>query len=245
MNIEFSGKRVLVTGAGQGIGRAVVKKLIQGNAHVIAISKTQSNLESLRAECPSRLETVCVDLSDWDATKLAVEKIGPVHLLVNNAAITSVKPFLDVKPEDIDGLVAVNVKAVVNVSQVVIKGMLERGQGGAIVNVSSKASLIGLKNHTVYCACKSALDSITRVMALEFGPHQIRVNSVNPTVVMTEMGRKAWGEPSVAAPVLNRIPMGKFADEEDVVNGILYLLSDKAGMINGIALPIDGGFLSG
>lgn len=243
MDIGLSGKRILVTGAGQGIGRAIVKKLAACQAHVIALSRTESYLESLKKECPG-IDTVVVDLSNWQATRDAIEKIGAVQLLVNNAAVTSVKPFLEVKEEDINLLMSVNVKAVINVSQVVIKGMLERGEGGAIVNLSSKASMIGLKDHTVYCASKSALDSITRVMALEFGPRQIRVNAVNPTVVMTPMGREVWSDPVVAAPVLSRIPMGRFADEEDVVNAVLYLLSDKAGMINGVTLPIDGGFLA-
>lgn len=244
--MDFNGKRVLVTGAGQGIGRAVAKKLYERNARVVALSKTMANLDNLKQECPN-IEVICTDLKDWNDSREQIKAIEPVHLLVNNAAVTSVKPFLEILPEDIDQLVSVNVKGIINVSQVVIQGILDRndGAGGSIVNISSKASKCALKNHTVYCACKAAVDSITGVMALEFGPHKIRVNAVNPTVVLTAMGRKAWSDPTVANPLLARIPMGKFADECDVVNAVLFLLSDQAAMINGVTLPIDGGYLVG
>uniref|UniRef100_A0A8B9HIF1 Dicarbonyl/L-xylulose reductase n=1 Tax=Astyanax mexicanus TaxID=7994 RepID=A0A8B9HIF1_ASTMX len=93
-------------------------------------------------------------------------------------------------------------------------------------------------------ATKGALDLLTRVMALELGPHQIRVNSVNPTVVMTDMGKIGWSDPVKAKTMTSRIPLGKFAEVEDVVNSILFLLSDKSAMTNGVTLPIDGGFLA-
>ncbi|KAK2183758.1 hypothetical protein NP493_296g00031 [Ridgeia piscesae] len=186
------------------------------------------------------IRTVCVDLADWATTRKAVEDIGPVDLLVNNAGLGGGVAFLDTTEAEIDSKFAVNVKAVINVSQVVAKGMVARGQGGAVVNISSMATRIGLQDHLAYCASKGAVDQITRVMALELGPHQIRVNSVNPTIVMTEMGRKAWGDPVKNAPMRSRTPLGKFAEVEDVVHAVLYVLSDKADMVNGITLFVDG-----
>eukprot|EP00058_Branchiostoma_floridae_P010074 XP_002595562.1 hypothetical protein BRAFLDRAFT_200739 [Branchiostoma floridae] len=129
-------------------------------------------------------------------------------------------------------------------SQIVAKGMVERGSGGSIVNVSSLASKCALKEHTSYCTSKGALDIMSKVMALELGPHKIRVNTVNPTVVMTDMGVKVWSDPVKAGPMLARIPLGKFVEVDDVVHAILYLLSDKAAMVNGTNLPIEGGFLT-
>lgn len=122
--------------------------------------------------------------------------------------------------------------------------MINRKVSGAIVNVSSQASQVGLPDHTAYCISKGALDQLTRVSATELGPHGIRVNSVNPTVVLTEMGKAAWSDNAKAAPMLARIPLRRFAEEEDVVNAIVFLLSDKASMINGTLLRVDGGFLS-
>lgn len=113
---------------------------------------------------------------------------------------------------------------------------------GSIVNVSSQASLKALQDHLVYCASKGALDQITRVCALELGPHGIRTNSVNPTVVETDMGKMAWSDPAKAGPMLSRIPLNKFAQISDVVDAVCFMLSDQADMLNGVILPIDGGF---
>ena len=128
--------------------------------------------------------------------------------------------------------------------QVAAQSMKSRGVPGAIVNVSSQASEVGLPDHTAYCVSKGALDQLTRVMAVELGPANIRVNSVNPTVVLTEMGKAAWSDEAKAAPMLARIPLRRFAEEQDVVNAIVFLLSDKAAMVNGAFLPVDGGFWS-
>ncbi|KAI0211725.1 L-xylulose reductase [Lamellibrachia satsuma] len=118
--------------------------------------------------------------------------------------------------------------------------MVDRGKGGAIVNISSIASHMALSLYTSYCASKGALDQVTRVMALELGSHQIRTNSVNPTAVMTDMGRCAYSDPARRVATLARTPQGKFAEVTDVVHPVLYLLSDKADMINGVTFNVDG-----
>ncbi|XP_023197143.1 L-xylulose reductase isoform X1 [Xiphophorus maculatus] len=259
MEISFAGKRALVTGAGKGIGRSTALALARCGARVTAVTRTQADLNSLVQECPA-IVPVCVDLADWAATEAALKDVGPIDLLVNNAACTKLQPFLEVTPDQFDLLFNVNVKAVLHISQMVAGGMKARGSGGSIVNVSSQASQRALRDHTVYLipssesccviirpcsgATKGALDMLTKVMALELGPHQIRVNSVNPTVVMTKMGRLGWSDPEKAQTMKSRIPLGRFAEEEDVVNCILFLLSEKSSMINGVALPVDGGHLA-
>ncbi|XP_067860251.1 L-xylulose reductase [Heptranchias perlo] len=243
MEASLACKRALVTGAGKGIGRATAKALLECGAEVIAVTRTQSDLDSLIQECPKML-TACVDICNWEATEDALKDIGPVDLLVNNAAVASLQPFLEVTQEAFDKLFDTNVKALLHVSQIIAKGMKCRGEGGAIVNISSQASQCALQDHAVYCASKGAVDMLTKVMALELGPHKIRVNSVNPTVVMTAMGRIGWSDPAKSERMLSRIPLGKFAEVEDVVNAIIFLLSDKSAMINGVTLPVDGGFLA-
>ncbi|XP_077482108.1 L-xylulose reductase [Stigmatopora argus] len=243
MEISFKGKEALVTGAGKGIGRATALALAHYGANVTALTRTQSDLDSLVKECPAIIP-VCVDLADWKATEATLKNIGPFDLLINNAACAKLQPFLEVTPDQFDQSFNVNVKAVLNVSQIVARGMIARDSRGSIVNVSSQASQCALKNHTVYCATKAALDMLTKMMALELGPHQIRVNSVNPTVVMTEMGRRGWSDPEKAKTMTSRIPLGRFAEVDEVVNSILFLLSDKSTMINGVSLPVDGGFLA-
>ncbi|XDV45156.1 hypothetical protein PO909_013295 [Leuciscus waleckii] len=171
MEITFSGKRALVTGAGKGIGRATALALARCGSEVTAVTRTKADLDSLVQECPS-IKPVCVDLSDWDATAQALKDVGPVDLLVNNAACASLQPFLEVTPDQFDMSFSVNVKAALHVAQIVARGMKERGTGGSIVNISSQASQCALKDHAVYCATKGALDMLTRVMALELGPYQ-------------------------------------------------------------------------
>lgn len=114
--------------------------------------------------------------------------------------------------------------------------------GSAIVNVSSLASLVGVQAHSIYSASKSGLDSLTRSLALELGPRNIRVNSVNPTVILTRMGRENWSSPSKADPLKANIPLGRLGEVKEVVEPIVFLLSDKSSFINGHCLPIEGGY---
>ncbi|XP_016070900.1 PREDICTED: L-xylulose reductase-like [Miniopterus natalensis] len=194
-------------------------------------------------QCPG-IKPVCVDLSDWEATERALSGLGPMDLLVNNAAVALLQPFLEVTKEACDSSFGVNLRAVIQVSQIVARGLIARGAPGSIVNVSSQASQRALTNHTVYCATKGAMDMLTKVMALELGPHKIRVNAVNPTVVMTPMGKANWSDPLKAKTMLDRIPLGRFAEVEDVVGMILFLLSDRSSMTTGSTVPVDGGFLA-
>ncbi|CAF4923041.1 unnamed protein product [Pieris macdunnoughi] len=239
----FKGKRVLVTGAGQGIGRAIAIDLWRAGAIVVALSRTRSHLESLQNEYPS-ITIVDVDVADWEKTRNVVESLGHFDALVNNAAVAICQPFLECTPDAFDLMSNVNVKSIINISQVVAKKMIENNTKGAIVNISSQASKAALKDHTIYSASKAGLDAITRAMALELGPHGIRTNAVNPTVTMTAMAQVGWSDPEKADAMLSKIPLGRFAQVSEVSDVVLYLLSDKASMINGVELPIDGGFLA-
>ncbi|KAF2904623.1 hypothetical protein ILUMI_01561 [Ignelater luminosus] len=126
----------------------------------------------------------------------------------------------------------------------VAEDLIKRKKPGSIVNISSKASMAGLHDHTVYCASKGAVDAFTRAAALELGAHKIRINSVNPTVIMTELGRACWSDPAKTEPLLKKIPLGRFGEVHEVADAVLYLLSDKASLITGTCLPVDGGYLA-
>ncbi|KFM69898.1 L-xylulose reductase, partial [Stegodyphus mimosarum] len=211
MEANFRGKRALVTGAGRGIGRAVAVELAKRGADVIALSRTKVHLDELKNEIP-QVEIVCADISNWRETESVIKSLGPIDLLVNNAGVASLQDVGCVTEEEFDRCFSVNVKAVINISQVVANSLKERGASGSIVNISSQAALVAIPEHATYCASKGALDQLTKVMALELGPFQIRVNSVNPTVVLTEMGEKAWGDPKIGDPMKAKIPLGKFCE---------------------------------
>jgi L-xylulose reductase len=238
---DFNQKRVLVTGAGKGIGREIAAMLHRFNARVVALSRTEADLQNLQNEIGC--ETIVAELGDADAARKAAERVGEIDLLVNNAAIAILEPFLKTSLEAWDKTFAVNLRAVLIVSQVVARQMIDRGVAGAIVNVSSMASFQALHDHAAYCASKAGLDQLTAVMAVELGQYGIRVNSVNPTVVLTEMGKRAWSDPVKGGPMLARIPLRRFAECEDIASVVCFLLTEGAAMLNGLALRIDGGFL--
>jgi len=238
---EFAGKTALITGAGKGIGRTTAKLLAQRGARVIALSRAADDLNTLKEE--TGCETLCVDLADAAAALEAARAAQPVDLLVNCAGMVELQPFLDTTVEAFDRTIAVNLRAALIVSQQCARSMIERGVKGAIVNVSSVSAQIGFPLHAAYCASKSGLDGLTRVMAIELGEHGIRVNAVNPTVTMTPMGEKAWSDPAKSGPVLARIPLHRFVQPLEVANTIAYLLSDESSMVNGVSMIVDGGLL--
>jgi L-xylulose reductase len=205
MAYRLDGKRALVTGGSRGIGQTIVRALVDAGAKVIAFGKSSENLDKMKLDLPM-VETVSVDLMimNWDDTRREVEQLGPIDYLVNNAGIQICQPFLEADKESLDATLDVNIKAVFNVSQVVARGMVKDGRPGAIVNVSSIGSKRAAPDHSVYSLTKAALDTLTRHMAFELGKHSIRVNSVQPTIIMTEMGLNTWGDPAKAAPMLQR-----------------------------------------
>ena len=239
--MDFSGKSVLVTGAGKGIGHATATFLAARGAEVAALSRSAADLERLQAEIGCRIRAV--DLADARDARAAAEEMSPVDLLVNCAGTTELDAFVDLPVETFDLLMAVNCRAPLIVSQVYARDRLARGLPGAIVNVSSLSSFIGFADHAAYCASKGALDGLTRVMANELGRQGIRVNAVNPVVTLTPMAEKAWSDPAKSGPMLSRIPLGRFVQPTEVASAIAYLLSDAAAMVNGVCLPVDGGFL--
>ena len=238
--VRFDGQRVLVTGAGKGIGRTTAKLLAAQGASVVALTRAAADLESLEAEIGC--ETIACDLNDPVATRTAAIAAQPIDLLVNNAGTTELESFLDTSVETFDKIMNVNAKAPMILAQECARDMIRRGHKGAIVNVSSLASNHGLPDHTAYTASKGALDAMTRVWAVELGRHGIRVNTINPVVTLTPMAVKAWSDQAKADGMLNRIPLHRFAEPEDVADVILFLLSPNSAMVNGVCLLVDGGF---
>ena len=237
----FHSKHALVSGAGKGIGRAIALRLAALGAKVHAVSRTQADLDSLQEEVPD-IDVYNVDIADWDKTRTVVESIGPIQLLVNNAGITYPTPFLDVTKELLEIEFDINYKAAFNISQVVARGMVERGHGGSIVNVSSAASLKVARNLSVYSSSKAAMDMLTKTMAEELGPYNIRVNSVNPGVILTPLSLRTRFTSKVAIDYFKgRTPLRRLADIDELVNVTMFLLSDQASYVTGHIMPVEGG----
>lgn len=226
-----------------GIGRELVEALYNRGANVIGVSRSAGPLEELKTLMPdSRFTALQLDLSDWNKTREALANINvTLDGIVNNAGIAIIKPFIEMTEEDYDSVMNVNLKAVFNVIQTLLPKLKD---GGSIVNISSLAGLCGFEGHSVYSASKAGLDAFTKNLAVEMGPRKIRVNSVNPTVILTRMGRSNWSDPVKAGPLLSRIPLRRFGEVSEVVHPVLFLLSEKSSFINGNCLPIEGGLLA-
>ncbi|CAL8095739.1 unnamed protein product [Orchesella dallaii] len=244
----FSGRRVLITGAGKGLGYALVKKFYENNALVFALDKKQAYLDALKVEFPN-VTTICVDLRDWDETRRLVKSIAPIDHLVNNAAISGTSFFEDISPEQIDGLFSVNFKAVVNVSQAVVKGLIqhERAQGGTIVNISSVFDTTPSKGISIYSCTKAAILMLTKSLALELGDHGIRVNSISPAP--TAMLKEMFVSPNPkivheTQKVLDRQVIKRPVQPAEAADLVLFLSSPNSAMITGSSVPIDGGIFS-
>ncbi|WP_323122041.1 SDR family oxidoreductase [Burkholderia alba] len=240
IHCDFSGASVLVTGASSGIGRAVVEALCASGARVIAAARGAAALDRLADA--TGCTPLALDVGDEAAIERAFDGLAPLDGLVNCAGVAHLAAAVDTTGAAFDTVMAVNARGAALVARQAARGMIAARRPGSIVNVSSQAARVALDGHLAYCASKAAMDAITRVLCLELGPHGIRVNSVNPTVTLTPMAQQAWSEPAKRDAALRAIPLGRFAEPREVVDPILFLLSDAASMISGATLPVDGGY---
>ena len=246
MSGVLAGRRALVTGASRGIGAAVASALAAAGADVVLSGRDARSLESVAESLTGvRTAIITADLADpADVERLAaaaLDAFDGLDILVNNAGITFPELAADLTVGAWDATMAVNLRAPALLGARIGAAMAADG-GGSIVNIASLAGLRALPEHYAYAASKAALIMATKVLALELGPAGVRANAICPTVVLTEMGQQVWGEPKKAAPMLARIPLGRFGIPADVAAAVVWLASDASSMVNGAELPLDGGF---
>ena len=240
--MDLMGKSAIVTGGGKGIGRATVAHLTQLGAHVIAISRTQADLDALADEY--RCQGIAADLADPASARAAMAEAGTCDYLINCAGTNVLESVLEMTDAGYDTVMDINLRATLVCAQEFARSCIAADRGGAIVNVTSIAAHRGFADHLCYAASKAGVEGATRVLARELGPHGIRVVGAAPTVTMTELAAAAWSDPAKSQPMMDRHPIGRFASAEDVAMAIVMLLSPAAGMVSGSTLAIDGGFLA-
>lgn len=238
-------KVAIVTGGGSGLGKAIAKKFCDNNITTIIVGRTADKLEKARQELGPDCYSMVCDVSVLKDIPAFIERVvanfGAINILVNNAGINHKKDFIEVTDEEFQQVIATNLNAVFAISREVVKQMLRQG-GGAIVNISSMAAQYGIPKVIAYSASKTAIEGITRAMAVELSPKGIRVNAIAPGFIYSEMTAKALdNDPERKAKVFGRTPMGIMGQPEDIGEAAYFLASDASKYITGVVLPVDGG----
>jgi len=244
--MQNQNKIAIVTGGGSGIGLAIAEKFTQNNIRTIIIGRDQKKLDSAKEKLGELCEPVPYDVNELAGIpKLVdelVQRFGVIDILVNNAGINLKKDFTEVTDEDFQKIILTNVTSVFVFSREVVKCMLEKKNGGVIINISSMAAQYGLPRVIGYSASKNAIDGMTRAMAVELSPKGIRINAIAPGFITTPMTAKAFSDdPARLNKAMGRTPMGKLGEPADIGDAALFLVSDAAKFITGVILPVDGG----
>ena len=238
-------KVAIVTGGGSGLGFAIAQKFVENDIITIIAGRNIENLNTAKEKLGTLCHATPFDVSDLAAIPAFVQKVlqqfGQIDILVNNAGINMKKDFTEVTDEEFQSVLTTNVTAVFSMSREVVRHMLEK-KSGCIINISSMAAQYGLPKVIAYSASKTAIDGMTRAMAVELSPNGVRVNAIAPGFIYSEMTEKALNDdPERKARVFRRTPMGIMGQPEDIGNAALYLASDAAKFVTGVVLPVDGG----
>lgn len=245
MKINVQNKLAIVTGGASGIGYAITEKFIKNEIRTVIIGRNQQKLNKAKDQLGKLCMPVCFDLSDLKSIPQQVrqieDKFGNIDILVNNAGINLKKEFTKVSDEEFESIIRTNVYSVFALSREVVKYMIKKGRGN-IINISSMASQYGLPKVIAYTASKSAIEGMTRAMAVELSPKGILVNCIAPGFIATDMSGKALnGDVERMRKVISRTPLGKLGTPADVAEAAYFLASEKSGYLTGIILPVDGG----
>jgi D-threitol dehydrogenase (NAD+) len=246
IDLEFSleGKNALITGGASGIGQAISTMFAAKGARVgvadLNMDAAIAHAKTLRGEA----KAFHCDVSDANSVSRtaadAAQAFGAIDILVNSAGVVYLAPAQDLEEEAWDKTIDINLKGTFLMCQAVGRQMIA-SSGGRIINMASQAGTVAIDQHAAYCASKFGVIGLSKTFAAEWGKHGITVNTISPTVVLTELGRKAWEGPKGEA-LKTQIPVGRFAEPEEIAAAALFLASSGAQMINGADLLIDGGY---
>lgn len=245
---RLDGRHALVTGAGRGLGRAIAGGLAELGAELTLVARTTAEVEAAAAELAAsgaRAHARTCDVADPVAVEellAAADEEAPLAILVTAAGLNRTGPSADYATEHWDLLMDVNVRGTFVACRAAGRRMIERGEGGRIITLSSQMGVVGYPGRAAYCASKHAVNGMTKALAVEWAPHAITVNAVAPTFVDTPLTRPMFEDPAFAADVRGRIPDGKLAEVEDVAAAVAFLASDRARSVTGHVLAVDRGW---
>lgn len=244
-SFRLDGKRALVTGGTRGIGLGASVALAEAGAHVTVAARTAGDVEKVvnaMADIGLMAEGVAIDITDFAAIRAFIEESEPFHVLVNSAGTARHSAIAGITEPDYQAVMQLNLAATVFVSQAVVGKLQQAGQGGSIINVSSQMGHVGGPNRAIYAASKHAVEGLSKAMAIELGASNIRVNTVCPTFIETELTAGNLSDPDFRSWVLSKIKLGRLGRVEDIMGPVVFLASDAAALVTGTALLVDGGW---
>lgn len=239
---DFSGKRVLVTGAANGIGEAIACAFADQGAHIIAADRDGTALERLRQRLGSQCDAHIYDQAELDAVETLAALAQHVDILINNAGVLLVEPLLNLKWSDLCRVVDINFVGLVALTQAVGSGMVAR-RSGSIISIGSQLAFNGARSRAVYSSTKAAISQFTKTAAVEWGEFGIRVNCIAPGKTVTNINRHILADPSEYEAGLQRTPLKRYGEPRDIANAALFLASEAASYITGQSLVVDGGWI--
>jgi NAD(P)-dependent dehydrogenase (short-subunit alcohol dehydrogenase family) len=247
---SLSGRTALITGASSGIGWAIAEVFADAGAAIIAQGRSEDRLTKL-ADTIRSMGGACTpltcNLADAGETEAlahrALEAHPQIDILVNSAGVALTGPAVDYDLADWQETLAVNLTAPFILSKALLPGMMAR-QKGKIINISSQTGVIALEDHAAYATSKGGLNALTKSLMTEAAPHNVQVNAICPTVVLTEMGKQLWSAPEKKDPFIARTPLGRFGEPVEIADMALYLASPASDLVNGAIMMIEGGHSS-
>ncbi|KAJ01592.1 SDR family NAD(P)-dependent oxidoreductase [Sulfitobacter mediterraneus] len=244
-SFRLDGKRALVAGASSGIGLACAAALAEAGASVTLAARRLGALEDCAAAFAQKgwnAEIMPLDIGDLEGTRAAVAAADPFDILLNAAGTARHAPALNTTAEDFDAVMGVNVRGTYFLTQAVAQGLMDAGKPGSLITISSQMGHVGGQERALYCASKHAVEGMTKAMAIEWGPSKIRINTICPTFILTDLTRPTFDDPDKRAWIEDKIKLGRAGEVEDIMGAAVYLASDASALVTGTAMLIDGGW---
>jgi len=244
-SMSLNGRKAIITGASSGIGLGCAVALAEAGAHVCLSARNSKNLnkvvEAIQAT-GMNAEAITLDVSDVKASQEVILTNGPFDVLVNSAGSAHHTPSKDTNEEDFDDVMNVNLRGAYFLTQAVAKGLIENKKPGSLINISSQMGHVGGIDRAVYSASKHAVEGFTKAMAIEWGPYNIRVNTICPTFIRTPLTQSTFNNPKLRGWIEEKIKLGRVGEVEDIMGAVVFLASDASAMVTGSALMVDGGW---
>jgi NAD(P)-dependent dehydrogenase (short-subunit alcohol dehydrogenase family) len=244
-SFRLEGKRAIVVGGSSGIGLGCAVALAEAGAHVVIMARRSDQIDQVVKAMQEKglsAEGIVGDVTDVDVTAALFARLRPLDVFVNSAGLARHSPALETKPDDFDVVMNVNLRGAYFAAQAAAGIMIDDGRAGSIITISSQMAMVGGVDRAVYCGSKHAVEGFTKAMAVEFGKHGVRINTICPTFIRTPLTEQTFARPERVQWIEEKIKLGRVGEIEDIMGAVQFLASGASSLVTGSALMIDGGW---